>query len=294
MKTDKPIKKIVRAQPVLLGKEKIDQALPVYDIEQIDPFLLIHHAKIRVLKGIRQQDAGVGPHPHRGFSPVTFVYEGSVLHRDSLGNEAEVFAGGTQWMHAGSGIIHSERPGKELASNGGEHEIVQFWVNTPAGQKMDKPYYKPISYEETPKIKKDEVIISVVAGEFEGIKGIVPTFTSQKLLRIESKTGADFNLDIPETFNCLIYLLDGELVVNGKTVVGKELVWFENEGTAININANQDTRAILLSGEPIGESVASYGQFVMNSRTEIQQAIRDHEEGKMGELIETNHSGNTT
>lgn len=286
MKTDKKIRKIIQPMPSRVGTMKIDQALPTREVHDIDPFLLIHHAQFNVAKGTKQQDAGVGPHPHRGFSPVTFVYEGSVHHRDSLGNNAEVFAGGTQWMHSGNGIIHSERPGKDFSLEGGDCEFIQFWVNSPAKYKMDTPFYKPISQEETPTILKVNATISVVAGEYEGIKGVAPVLSPQKLLRLNMNTGADFSLDIPETYNCLIYLLDGEILVNGQTAKAKEMVWFENDGSNINIQANQDTRAILLSGEPIGEPIVFHGPFVMNTEQEIMDAINDSQTGKMGELIE--------
>ncbi len=286
MKTKRLIRQIVQTVPADLGRAVLDQALPVPGIARIDPFLLIHHANFEFKKGVRPQDAGVGPHPHRGFSPVTFIFEGSVQHQDSRGNKAEVSEGGTQWMHAGMGIIHSERPGKEFAKEGGKQEIIQFGVNSPAKHKMDAPSYQPISAAETPKITKDKAIIGVVAGEFEGVEGPAKTLTPQKLLRLDTQQGASFVLDIPSAYNCLLYLLDGEMQVNGKTVKGKEMAWFDNDGTEIEIQSNQATRAILLSGEPIGEPVNKYGPYVMNTQTEIMEAMRDYQMGKMGVLIE--------
>lgn len=269
-----------------MGDIPLNQPLPTKEFEQIDPFLLIHHGAFSVRKNAKEQDAGVGPHPHRGFSPVTFIFDGEITHRDSLGNKATVKGGGTQWMHAGKGITHSERPGQNILENGGKNEIIQFWVNTPASHKMDIPFYKPISKEETPTVIKDKAIISVVAGELEGVTGVAPTITPQTLLRLDTEAGADFSLDIPQSYNCLIYLLDGEMKINNKTISTEEMIVFERSGGETKIEANKDTRAILLSGEPIGEPVAQYGPFVMNSQTEVMQALRDSQMGKMGVLIE--------
>ena len=149
------IKKIITAHRVNMGGHLLDQPLPVPGIESIDPFLLIHHWDEPVSPGGQQSDMGVGPHPHRGFSPVTFVFKGTLRHQDSQGNSAVISDGGTQWMHAGRGIIHSERPGIDLVKNGGDQEFIQFWVNTPSKYKMETPYYLPITDEGTPKIKEN-------------------------------------------------------------------------------------------------------------------------------------------
>ncbi len=282
----KKIVKVIKAKPVDMGGIVMKQPLPVDGIEQIDPFLLIQHGSGSLAPNTDHRKAGVGPHPHRGFSPVTFVFKGSIHHRDSMNHSTLVTEGGTQWMHAGKGITHSERPGKELAQTGGESEIVQFWVNSPAAKKMDTPFYQPISKEDTPIVKKGNTEIAIVAGEFEGKKGPANTLTPQILLRLTSQKGDNFSFEIPEHFNCLIYLLDGYLEINGQEVNAEEMLYFENQGKHIVINARKNTRAMLLSGEPINEPLASYGPFVMNSQTEIMEALRDSKQGKMGILIE--------
>ena len=122
-----------------MGGIPVLQPLPTTSVERIDPFLLLHHHAGMVEPGNHPRMVGVGPHPHRGFSPVTFIFKGDVHHRDSRGNSSIVKAGGVQWMNAGMGIIHSERPSKEFAEKGGEQEIIQLWINTPAAQKMKEP-----------------------------------------------------------------------------------------------------------------------------------------------------------
>ena len=281
------VKTIVRAQLVNMGGHLLDQPLPIQGIDSIDPFLLIHHWDEPLTPGGKQSELGVGPHPHRGFAPVTFIFKGSVRHQDSLGNTAVISAGGTQWMHAGNGIIHSERPGIKLVKQGGEQEFIQFWVNTPAKYKMEAPYYLPISADDTPKIKKENAEISIVAGTFESKIGPAKTYSPQTLLRIEAKLGAKLQLPIPNTYNTILYVLNGNLVIDGQKVKAKDMVWFENNGDYIEIESTATTRFIVLSGEPIGEPVASYGPFVMNSQEELQQAVNDFHNGDMGTLKET-------
>ena len=283
---NKKIKTIIPAQKVNMGGHLLDQPLPVDGLDYVDPFLLIHHWKNELPGGQRQQDAGVGPHPHRGFSPVTFVFKGEVNHQDSLGNNALVGEGGTQWMFAGRGITHSERFPKSLVENGGELEFIQFWVNAPSADKMKPAFYKPISKEDTPLIEGDKSKIWVVTGELNGTKGAAPTYTPQTLLRGVVEEGCKIEFPIPATYNTILYLLDGEGIANGEEVIGKDMVVFEQEEGNISFEANQDTRFMLLSGEPIGEKVNSYGPFVMNSQTEIMEALRDAQTGKMGVLIE--------
>ena len=280
------VKKVVSSQKVNMGGILLQQPIPDRLIDQIDPFVLIHHGSLPVKKGKKQSESGVGPHPHRGFSPVTFVFKGEVHHQDSIGNNAIVSEGGTQWMHAGKGIVHSERPSKKLIDSGGQNEIIQFWVNTPAKYKMEPAYYLPLSEKETPLIKKEKAIISVVAGQFEKITGPAKTYSPQTLLRFDTKSGANFPVEIPKTYNALIYILDGSIKSNDKTAKSKDMIWLNNDGEYIDINVLEDSRFILLSGEPINETLVTYGPFVMNSEKEIHQAILDYQNGNMGELIE--------
>jgi redox-sensitive bicupin YhaK (pirin superfamily) len=284
--SNRTINKIISSQKINMGGIHLQQPLPDNAVAQIDPFLLIHHGSLPVKQGKAQNESGVGPHPHRGFSPVTFVFKGGVQHQDSLGNNKVVTAGGTQWIHSGKGIIHSERPSKEMVKKGGENEIIQFWVNTPSKHKMEEPYYLPLSANETPSIRKDKVIINVVAGEFEDVTGPAKTYSPQTLLRFETKAGADLLFEIPKSYNALIYLLDGELELDGKMARGKDMILLNNDGENIKIKVHKDSRFILLSGEPIGENIESHGPFVMNTKEEIQKAIADYQTGKMGELIE--------
>ena len=282
----KSIKSIIPSQKVNMGGHILEQPLPNHQMDHLDPFLLVHHAEWELEGNQKQQEVGIGAHPHRGFSPVTFVFQGDIRHQDSFGNDAVVQAGGTQWMHAGKGIIHSERPSAELAAKGGLQEIIQFWVNSPSKHKMDTPYYLPIAEADTPKLEDELYSIQIVAGEYKDLTGPAKTFSPLLLMRGEISKEGQIELDIPIHFNTMIYLLDGALSINEESAIKKDLVCFNDDGDKISISAKADTRFIILSGEPIGETVKSYGPFVMNTQTEIMEALRDSQNGKMGILIE--------
>lgn len=267
----------------------LDQPLPQPGLESMDPFLLIHHWD-KPLKGHQQQkETGVGPHPHRGFSPVTLIFKGSVQHRDSRGNNSVVEEGGAQWMNAGMGIIHSERPSHQFAKTGGPFEIIQFWVNTPASYKMNQPEYFPIEQADMPVYKSNDekITISILTGELDGVVGPIKTFSKQIIGIIKGSEEGSTTLTIPKSYNALIYVLDGKLLLNNSMTIGdKQLALFKDNGDEIIIEALQECRALLLSGEPLGEDVVKSGPFVMNSQTEIMEAMRDYQMGKMGILIE--------
>ena len=193
-------------------------------------------------------------------------------------------------MNSGSGLVHSERPAKELAEKGGEFEIIQFWVNAPAKNKMDAPDYQPVSKEETPSYLTDDKKVEtfVVAGEQQNIKGKIRPYTDMLVLRMNFKAGGKTTYSIPEKYNAFIYQLDGKIRINGEAEnERKSLIWLNRDGDSIEIEALEESRLILLAGKPIGEAVVSYGPFVMNTEAQLQQAIIDFQAGKMGELVES-------
>ncbi len=283
------VKQIIKSEKVNMGGIILDQPLPNKLIDQIDPFLLIHHWDDVLKGGQSQKEVGVGPHPHRGFSPVTLIFKGGIQHRDSRGNNSIVTEGGTQWMFAGLGITHSERPLKELAENGGSLEFIQFWVNVPAKNKMQQPYYAPLQKDETPIYHSADkkIDVAVVSGELNGVRGKINTFTPINSFRFNFISKGKIEFDIPKDHNTLFYLLKGNIIVNDeKEISAKSLVHFDDDDSTIKLTAKDDGYGILLSGTPIGEEIASYGPFVMNTQTEIMEALRDSQMGKMGVLIE--------
>ncbi|WP_153797558.1 pirin family protein [Foetidibacter luteolus] len=285
---NRSIQHIIYAATYNMGGFPVRQPLPSAQVNNLDPFLLLHHADVKVPENVPVNKAGVGPHPHRGFSPVTFIFKGGVHHRDSRGNNNVIYAGGTQWMNAGMGIIHSERPPHDIHEIGGRQEIIQLWVNSPASEKMKQPVYYPATAEEIPHIISNDglVTINIVSGSFNGVKGPVPASTEVNTFTAEFKAGGKHFINIPANHNAFIYLLDGKLLVNGSEVKGKYAVVFNNDGDGFELEAAEDTRLFIGSGLPLNEKIASHGPFVMNTETELLEAFRDYEMGKMGVLIE--------
>jgi redox-sensitive bicupin YhaK (pirin superfamily) len=267
----------------------IRQPFPSQEIEQIDPFILLHHAVVKVPTHVEPDHAGVGPHPHRGFSPVTFIFKGGVHHRDSRGNDSVVYEGGAQWMNAGMGVIHSERPPLDIHARGGKQEIIQLWINTPAKHKMDQPAYYPLAAEETPLFVTDDkkVVLKIQAGELMDLKGPIPAASPVNAGTLEFKKGGKISIPLPRSHNAFIYLLDGKLTIeNFGWVEALHAVVFKNDGEGISLEALEDTRILLMSGEPLNEKVVAHGPFVMNTETQILEAMRDYQKGKMGVLVE--------
>ena len=284
----KTVNKIIAGKPTNVGSIKVQELLP-NNGEFFSPFLVFHHGIAKIEKDIPIDQQGVGPHPHRGFSAISFIYRGGVHHRDSRGNNHKVYAGGTQWTSAGMGIIHSERVPEDIFNYGGEQELLQVWVNTPAAHKMDQPAYYPATAEETPTIKTEDglTIVRVPAGNVNGTKGIIPTFTDVTTAMVEMKTGGSFAFNFNAAHNTLVYVLKGAIIINNKEVVStKQLALMNNDDESFTINATEDSMLFVGSGEIINEPIASHGPFVMNNQTEIMEAFRDYQMGKMGVLIE--------
>ncbi len=282
------IKSIHKSQKINMGGIILDQPLPVGDLQSIDPFLLIHHWEDKLPGDQRQREVGVGPHPHRGFSPVTMIYAGDIHHRDSFGNDSIVKAGGVQWMVAGKGVTHSERPSQELAADGGDFEIIQFWVNLPASEKMAQPAYFPLQANEIPTYEGEGVQASVVHGKFKGISGGIKSAHDVTVVSITLKAGASLAFDIPKSDNGILYQLDGSIAVQNGDITYAKTIYEMGAGDSekVEIRAAEDTRLLLLHGKPLNEKVVQYGPFVMNDQTQIMEAIRDSQMGKMGVLIE--------
>lgn len=275
--------KIIFADLYDMGGLKVRQPLPSTWLDYLDPFVLLHHGHVIFDEHTDLKHAGVGPHPHRGFSPVTFVFKGGSHHRDSRGNNNKVYAGGTQWMHAGMGVVHSERPLEN------ELELIQMWINSPTKNKMEQPFYYPLSKEDTPQFVSDDklVEVNIITGNLLGIKGPIPTMTPINSAMISISKGGKLFIPLPETHNAFLYLLDGKVrAIEGTEVEGLNLIVYKNDGDAIQIEGLENTRALLMSGEPIGEKIHSHGPFVMNNEIEIMEAYRDYRMGKMGVLIE--------
>jgi len=288
MKTLKTIQHTVASPLVNMGPIKLRQPLPTQGIENVDPFLLLHHYGPYAISEF-SNPFDLGPHPHRGFEPITLLFKGEQLHRDSLGNEMVVKAGGVQWTTAGRGIIHAEGPTKEFVKKGGDLEGIQLWLNLPAKDKMMTPNYQHLEEKQIPKIFSEDkkVQLNIIAGNQLEETGLIQTQTSVNVFTANIIEEGNMEIEIPESHQSLIYLLDGEVLVNDSEVLKKgnnQMVTFKQDGNIIKFKAQNASTLLILSGEPIKEKVSQYGPYVMNTQTEILEAMRDFQNGKMGYL----------
>ncbi len=281
---NRTIAHILKGEQLNVGSAEVKQPLPTVRVDQVDPFLLLHHfGPTEVEPG--QDPLGVGPHPHRGFEPVTFLYSGGIRHKDSRGNEGILSGGDVQWMTSGMGIIHSEMASREFLETGGVMEGIQLWVNLPKKDKMVQPRYQDIKAKDIPVISEQDgkVRISVVAGKFRDQQGPAQTHTPILALKVDLQIGGKTAIDIPANYNALAYILSGAVQTSGGFDYPEEtLLHFKNDGESIELFAIQDARVLVLAGKPIDEPVAQWGPYVMNTQTEILQAMRDYQMGKMG------------
>jgi len=237
------------------------------------------------------QPRGVDWHPHRGFETVSIVYEGEVEHEDSADNRDLIGTGDVQWMTAGAGILHKEMHGRSWSERGGNFEMVQLWVNLPAKAKMTSPGYQALLNDDIPVVKlAGGGRVRVIAGEFEGNKGSAKTFTPINLWDLRLPAGASAELRLPEGHTTALFVLKGKTLLNGTQEVGDaELSLFGLTGETINVKAETDTTVLVLDGKPIDEPVVGYGPFVMNTQQEIQVAIADYREGRLGSIPPSTH-----
>lgn len=246
------------------------------------PFLLLDYAAPTRF-GPTTERRGVGQHPHRGFETVTIVYAGEVEHRDSTGQGGIIGPGDVQWMTAAGGILHEEFHAPAYAAKGGPFEMVQLWVNLPAKDKLTAPRYQDIGPERIPVVQPaDGVIVKVIAGEFGGATGpVAGIVTAPVYLDIALEPGAQVEIPLPEGHHAFAYVFDGtDAQVAGEKLARSELAVLSPGGSVRLGGRESAARVLLVAGKPLGESVARYGPFVMNTPEEIQQAFADFRAGK--------------
>ncbi|MDH4305552.1 MAG: pirin family protein [Nitrospira sp.] len=254
--------------------------------ESVDPFLLLDYAGPQYFEPT-DHPRGVGEHPHRGFETVTIVYEGLVAHRDSAGHAGVIGSGDVQWMTAASGVVHEELHEKQWAKQGGTLQAIQLWVNLPRAQKMSVPRYQTILNADIPKVQLagGAGCLRVIAGTFQGWRGPAHTVTPIELYDLEVMAGGRAELILPQGQNTSLFVVRGLVSVNGSSDAGEaELIVCKRAGLSVVVEAREDSRLLILSGQPIGEPIARYGPFVMNNKVELVQALEDYKAGKMGHL----------
>jgi redox-sensitive bicupin YhaK (pirin superfamily) len=255
------------------------------DTKQFSPFLLLDYASpAKFEPGTKRR--GVGEHPHRGFETVTIVYQGELEHRDSTGAGGKIGPGDVQWMTAARGILHEEFHSQLFTQSGGTMEMVQLWVNLPAKDKMSKPGYQTLLDANIPVVDLPDGAgrVRVIAGEFKGHKGPAHTFTPIDVWDVRLSKDRSAKFEIPEGRTIAVTVLHGPVLINGEIARDAQLVSLDRAGTELHIEANDDAKVLVLSGDPIDEPVVGYGPFVMNSSAEIETAMRDFNSGRFGAM----------
>lgn len=276
---------------VLTGREKkiteeetVIQPLPHKDFRFANPFIVIHHLPPKRIPA--GSTLRIHPHPHRGFSPVSFMIQGEGYHMDSAGHAGDIEAGGIQWMFAGKGLLHSEGPTKRLLEKGGVQEMIQIWVNVPAANKWDDPYYQNAQKYQLPEVlEQDGVEMRLASGTYEGKSSPMKSFTPLTAIIGTIMAGKTVKIGATPGYQALLYIYKGAAQVNDRDEVRMhQLVVFEQDNDEIEITAIENTGILFLSAEPLNEPVAAKDNFVMNTPEEVEQAIQDYKDGKFGTL----------
>ena len=246
-------------------------------VERFDPFLMLDEFGS---ENPGDYIAGFPPHPHRGFETITYMLEGRMRHEDHLGNVGLLGNGGVQWMTAARGIIHSEMPEQEEGLMRG----FQLWLNLPGKDKLGEPGYRDIPASEIPRVQTAKgVEVVVIAGQFDDGQlqqaGVVQRpDTEPQLFDLHLSAGSEIAPRLPEGHRAMLYVYDGSIQIDGREVPAGRMVRLSDEGQ-LQMASAQGANVLLLAGKPLREPIVQYGPFVMNSREEIEQALRDFRDG---------------
>ena len=261
-------------------------------LEDLDPF--IHLDQMGEVEYAPGEPKGTPWHPHRGFETVTYMIDGTSEHHDSNGGGGLITNGDTQWMTAGAGILHIEKPPEALVASGGLFHGFQLWVNLPAAQKWSAPRYQDIRAREVALASSPDggALVRVIAGEVAGHAGPGSTYSPMTLVHATLSPGARLSIPWRRDYNALVYVMAGQGTVGaeGRPIKGSQLAVFA-AGDALTVAAGtiQESRhpqldVLILGGRPIRESVAWMGPFVMNTREEVLQAVADYQAGRLGSI----------
>ncbi|HYR25949.1 MAG TPA: pirin family protein [Aquabacterium sp.] len=246
---------------------------------RLDPFLMLD-----AFGSDKADDyiAGFPDHPHRGFETITYMIAGRMRHRDSAGHEGLLENGGVQWMTAGRGVIHSELPEQEE----GVMEGFQLWLNLPGRDKLCDPWYRDFTGADLPRFANGQgAEVTVIAGASHGVTGAVTReATAPTYLDIHLAAGGRFAHTLPAGHNAFVYVYRGAVRVGEQTVPSQRMAILRNDPQAdgVVLEADAEARVLLIAGQPLGEPIAQYGPFVMNTQQEIYQAVQDFREGRLG------------
>jgi redox-sensitive bicupin YhaK (pirin superfamily) len=273
----------------------LTRVIPGARLPLLDPFLLLDH--FGPLKLPPGTDAGFPPHPHKGFMTYTYLLQGAFAHRDSRGGQGVLAPGSAQLMVAGSGIVHEEMPVPEHLSidpetgmpvsgeTGGAIEGFQLWINLPKAHKLDAPRYQDLSPQTLAWRQIPGGRLKALAGRWNGADDPIATPTDWAYAHLQLEAAGRFEHPVPEGWNAALFVLSGEVAVAGRAVTENTLAVLSQEGSDLVLASGAGGEALLLFGRPLGEPVARYGPFVMNTEAELQQAFEEYQRGAMGVLV---------
>jgi redox-sensitive bicupin YhaK (pirin superfamily) len=266
----------------------VRRPFPTAGLGLADPFLMLDEmGPVDYAPG---QAVGAPDHPHRGFETVTCLLEGETEHEDSAGHRGTLGPGDVQWMTAGRGVVHSEMPSARVRREGGRVHGFQLWVNLPARDKMMAPRYQEIPRARIPEATSTDGLahVRVVAGEALGASARIETRTPIAYHDWTLRPGARLEVPIPPAYSVYVYVFGGAVTVSGSQLADGQLgVLGEGDTVSLQVaeTAAEPARLLLLAGVPLREPVVSHGPFVMNTRQEILEAVRDYQSGRMGAIL---------
>jgi redox-sensitive bicupin YhaK (pirin superfamily) len=286
----RPVVQRVTAQRTVEGGGfVVRRPFPTRALGEFDPFLLVDEmGPVDYAPG---EAVGAPDHPHRGFETVTYLLDGEFEHADSAGHRGRLAGGDIQWMTAGRGVVHAEMPSERIRREGGRVHGFQVWVNLPARDKMIAPRYQEVAASELPVARSADGLASVkvIAGRALGVAARVETRTPILYLDVTVQPGGGIDLDVPAGYNVAVYVYDGAGSIAGEATPspsGTFAMLGAGESVALSCaaGATVSLRALVLGGTPIGEPIARYGPFVMNTEAEIRQAMDDFRSGRFGDI----------
>jgi hypothetical protein len=288
---ERPVRSLTTAPSGLQGEGfPVRMAFAGVDYRDLDPFIMMD--QMGEVEYAPYEPKGTSWHPHRGFETVTYLLDGTFLHQDSHGGGGVIQNGGTQWMTAGSGILHIETPPEDLVMSGGLFHGFQLWVNLPAKDKFAPPAYQNLEGNEVTLLASDDggSLLRVIAGDIDGNKGPGSTHTPISLVHATVTPGAQLSLPWRQDFNALVYVLAGHGTVGLEKRpirTGQLAVLGAGDRLTVAASQQQDARhpaleVLLLGGAPIREPMAQYGPFVMNTREQLAEAVADYQAGRLG------------
>ena len=283
------VQRIVTAhQQIEGGGFPVRRPLPTYGLPALDLFLLLD--EMGPVDWKPGEAIGAPDHPHRGFETITYVLQGEVEHKDSQGNVGKLGPGAVQWMTAGAGIVHSELPSPAFKAAGGCMHGFQIWVNLPAANKMMAPRYQELTADNIPRASSEDgkAQVAVIAGEALGAESRIETVIPITHQHWTLDPGARAEPRIPEDHNALVYVFDGQARVAGNALESGQMAILGPGNRVLmegGSSPGESAQALLLSGRPIGEPVARYGPFVMNTEQELVQAFQDYQSGRLASPV---------